>query len=135
METKPFVTNAGGRDREGWDEPAARGSVQWVTLLSGDATPTDTFSAGIAEFAPRGGDLKPHRHSHSEIYHILEGQGAVMIEGVEHRVKAGDTVFIPGDAEHGVVNDGETVLRFFYAFAADRFSDVVYRFPDDSAQS
>ncbi len=128
MATRPFVASAAGKEREGWDDPASRGSVQWVTLLSGDVTPTDTFSGGIAEFAPRGGNLVAHRHSHPEIYHILEGEGVVTIEGVAHRVKAGDTVFIPGDAEHGVVNEGDVTLRFFYAFAADQFSDVVYRF-------
>lgn len=127
---RPFVTNAGGRERDGWDDPAARGSVAWVTLLSGDTTPTDTFSAGVAEFAPNGGDLKPHRHTHPEIYHILQGTGVVTIDGTPHRLNAGDTVFIPGNAEHGVVNDGDELLRFFYVFAADRFSDVVYRFPD-----
>lgn len=128
VEPKPFITSSEGRTREGWDDPAARGSVAWVTLLSGDVTPTDTFCSGVAEFAPRGGDLKPHRHSHAEIYHIIDGQGTVTIDGIPHQVKAGDTVFIPGDAEHGVVNEGDATLRFFYVFAADRFSDVVYRF-------
>ena len=52
------------------------------------------------------------------------------IEGVAHDVKAGDTVFIPGDAEHGVICNGEVLLRPFYCFAADRFSDVDYRFPE-----
>ena len=127
---RPFVTNADGRKRESWDDPAARGDVAWVTLLSGDVTPTDTFCSGIAECAPTGGNLKPHRHTHPEIYHILEGQGVVTIDGEEHRVKAGDTVFIPGDAEHGVENRGADLLRFFYVFAADRFDDVTYRFPD-----
>lgn len=128
---RALVATAGGRDRETWDEPA-RGGVAWVTLLSKDITPTDTFSAGIAEFVPHGGDLKPHRHSHAEIYHILEGAGTVTIEGVDHHVKAGDTVFIPGDAEHGVVNHGDPQLRLFYCFAADRFSDVVYRFAESA---
>lgn len=127
---RPFVTSAQGREREGWENPEARGDVAWVTLLSGDITPTDTFCSGIAEFAPGGGHLKPHRHTHPEIYHILKGQGAVTIDGVEHRVKPGDTVFIPGDAEHGVVNHGDELFRLFYVFAANRFEDVTYRFPD-----
>ena len=37
-------------------------------------------------------------------------------------------IFIPGDAEHAIRNTGDGVLRVFYAFATDRFSDVVYRF-------
>lgn len=123
-----FVTEA-DRSREAWDVEG-RGSVSWFTMLSGDITPTDTFSCGIAEFAPGGGDLAPHRHTHPEIYHILSGRGRVTIDGVPREVSAGMTVFIPGDAEHGVANDSDEVLRLFYVFATDRFSDVVYRFPN-----
>lgn len=124
---EPIVVKSGERKRERWDDPS-KGDVSWFTLLSGDITPTETFSSGIAEFSPRGGRLTPHRHAHPEIYHILEGSGVVTIDGTQHRVEAGDTVFIPGDAEHGVVNEGDAVLRLFYVFATDRFSDVVYRF-------
>lgn len=129
QDIRPLFVTATERERESWDVPG-RGSVSWFTLLSGDITPSDTFSAGIAEFAPGGGDLTPHRHAHPEIYHILSGRGRVTIDGVAREVSAGTTVFIPGDAEHGVVNDADEVLRLFYVFAADRFSDVVYRFPD-----
>lgn len=37
------------------------------------------------------------------------------------------TVFIPGDAEHAVFNEGAEVLRWFYVFP-ERFERVVYRF-------
>lgn len=37
------------------------------------------------------------------------------------------TVFIPGDAEHGVFNDGDEELRWLYVFPG-AFEDVVYRF-------
>ena len=127
---KPFITNAEGRERERWDDPATRGNVECVRLLSGDVTPTSTFSSGIAEFAPHGGHLAPHRHSHPEIYHIIEGQGIVTVDGAPHTLKTGDTLFIPGDAEHGVVNNGATPFRLFYVFAADRFDEVTYKFPE-----
>lgn len=129
MADRPLVTNTSEREREGWDEPA-RGKVSWHTLVSGDITPTSAMSCGIAELEPRTGILKPHRHEPPEIYHILEGQGVLTLKGEERGVKAGDTVFIPGDAEHGIRNEGEAVLRLFYVFAMDRFSDVVYRFPE-----
>jgi len=129
MADKPLVTNAGEREREGWDNPE-RGKVSWYTLVSGDITPTSALSCGIAEFEPRKGVLKPHRHDPAELYHILEGQGILTLEGKERTVKAGDTVFIPGNAEHGIRNEGDAVLRLFYVFPQDRFSDVVYRFPE-----
>jgi quercetin dioxygenase-like cupin family protein len=129
MADKPVVTNASEREREGWDEPG-RGKVSWYTLLSGDITPTSALSCGIAELDARTGILRPHRHTPAELYHILEGEGVLTLEGEERTVRAGDTVFIPGDAEHGIRNESGGVLRFFYVFPQDRFSDVIYRFPD-----
>ncbi|MGC4026368.1 MAG: cupin domain-containing protein [Mesorhizobium sp.] len=129
MADKPLVTNAREREREGWDDPE-RGTVSWYTLVSGDITPTSALSCGIAEFEPRTGILKPHRHDPAELYHILEGRGILTLEGQERVVTAGDTVFIPGNAEHGIRNESDAVLRLFYVFPQDRFSDVVYRFPE-----
>lgn len=129
MADKSVVTNTGERERDGWDEPG-RGKVSWYTLLSGDITPTSSLSCGIAELEPRHGILKPHRHEPAELYHILAGQGVLTLEGDEWLVKAGDTVFIPGDAEHGIRNESDVMLRFFYVFPEDRFSDVVYRFSE-----
>jgi quercetin dioxygenase-like cupin family protein len=124
------ITRAAHRRRETWDDQAARGDVSWVTLLSGDITPTHAMSAGVAEFMPHGGCLKPHRHAQPEIYFILQGTGILSVDGRETIVTAGDTVFIPGDAEHGIRNETDADLRLFYVFPTDSFADIVYRFPD-----
>ena len=55
----------------------------------------------------------------------------IAFHGVKHRLIRAlcDTADRVGrHAEHGVVNEGDAVLRLFYVFATDRFSDVVYRF-------
>jgi oxalate decarboxylase/phosphoglucose isomerase-like protein (cupin superfamily) len=66
----------------------------------------------------------------AEIYHILEGVGEVTIDGVVSKVNAGSTVFIPSDAEHGIVNTGLGDLKWFYVFPTGAFGDVVYRFEE-----
>ena len=71
-----------------------------------------------------------HRHEPAEIYFIIEGKGILTIDGVETEVAAGTTVFIPGNAEHGVRNELDALLRLFYVFPTDAFADVVYRFPE-----
>lgn len=53
------------------------------------------------------------------------------IDGVTSRVRAGSTVFIPSDAEHGIVNTGTVDLRWFYVFPTGSFGDIVYRFKED----
>lgn len=123
-----IIASAKDRPREGWDAPA-RGDATWFTLFSGDLTPTRGMSAGIMELAPGGEGLKLHRHAQPEIYYVAEGVGALMVDGVETMVTAGTAAFIPGNAEHGIRNVAETVLRIFYVFPTDRFSEVIYRFP------
>jgi quercetin dioxygenase-like cupin family protein len=126
QEVRPVVVRTADRPRETWDDPT-RGDISWFTLISGDLTPSNTFSAGIAELEP-GGSLAPHRHAEPEIYCILEGSCTVTIDGTDHGAGVGTVVFIPGNAEHGIHNESSRRTRLFYVFATDRFSDVVYRF-------
>jgi mannose-6-phosphate isomerase-like protein (cupin superfamily) len=113
--------------REEWDDPV-RGELGFQTVFSAGTTPTSGLTAGLAVLSP-GGWLGAHQHRPAEIYHVLEGRGLVLLGGVEHEVRAGSSVFIPGDAEHGIRNTGTSRLRVFYAFTADSFADVQYRFP------
>lgn len=115
------------RDRQitGWNDQ--RGRLTWRTLFSADSTATDCFVTGVAEL-PEDGFLALHRHGQAETYYVLFGEGVVSLGGTEYRVRAGSSVFIPGSTEHGIRNTGTQALRFFYALAADAFTDVVYVF-------
>jgi mannose-6-phosphate isomerase-like protein (cupin superfamily) len=128
-EVQAVVTTTAERPREAWDDPV-RGSVAWYTLFSGDRTPTNAMTAGIAEIVPGGGSLQLHRHEQPEIYYIIKGTGLLVVDGVERTVSAGTAVFIPGNAEHGLRNVSDSELSLFYVFPTDSFSDVVYRFPE-----
>lgn len=117
---------------EGWDD-AIRGKVMWRTLLSADRTPTAQLTLGVTELGPgQPSPFLPHRHAQAEIYYVIEGEGVVQIDGVEHALRAGSSVYIPGDVPHGARNTGRGVLRLLYVFAADSFSDVHYVFPSAS---
>ena len=114
---------------EGWDD-AVRGKVVWRTLLSGDRTPTAQLTLGVTEVGPgQPSPFSPHRHAAAEIYYVLSGEGVVHLDGVEHPLRAGTSVFIPGDTWHGARNTGRETLRLLYVFAADSFGDVQYVFP------
>jgi quercetin dioxygenase-like cupin family protein len=130
--TKTHVVKETSLPLEGWDDPA-RGSCLWRTTISADISPTDSFSTGIAYFAP-GQTLAPHKHSHPEVYFVLEGELEVTIDSVKHCVTPNTTIFIPGFAEHGTLNATSKPARIFYCFATDRFSDVQYQFPSSATQ-
>jgi oxalate decarboxylase/phosphoglucose isomerase-like protein (cupin superfamily) len=53
------------------------------------------------------------------------------IDGRDHYVEGGSSVFVPGNSEHGIVNNGEEQLRWFYVFPTAAFSNIVYRFSDE----
>jgi len=54
------------------------------------------------------------------------------IGGKERNVSAGDTIFIPGNVEHGIrvpADDGQgnaVNMEWFYVYALDGFSQVEY---------
>jgi quercetin dioxygenase-like cupin family protein len=123
------VVHEDGIPVEGWDD-AVRGKVVWRTLLSGDRTPTSQLTLGVTELGPgQPSPFLPHSHAQAEAYYVLSGEGVVHLDGVEHTLRAGSTVFIPGDVWHGARNTGSETLRLLYVFAADSFADVHYVFP------
>ncbi len=124
---RAVVLHEGDLGREDWDDPV-RGRLGFFTVFSAGTTPTGAMTAGVAVLPP-GGWLGAHRHEPAEIYHVLEGQGVVRLDGWDHELGVGSSVFIPGDLEHGIRNAGTASLRFFYTFAVDSFDEVEYHFP------
>jgi quercetin dioxygenase-like cupin family protein len=120
-----FVLEEDDRPVEGWNDE--RGRLTWRPLFSAHSTPTDHLVTGVAELQ-QGGFLALHRHDQAETYYVLAGEGMVTLDGAEHPVHPGSSVFIPGSSEHGIRNTGAQKLRFFYALAADNFTDVEYVF-------
>lgn len=99
--------------------------VSWRTLTSADRTPTRQLTSGVCDIAP-GGALGLHRHPTLELYYFLEGSGIVWLGTKEQPVAPGITISIPADLPHGIRNTGDSVLRLFYVFPADSFSEIVY---------
>jgi quercetin dioxygenase-like cupin family protein len=123
--TLPVLRQEDNVDEVTWDD--ARGRLSFRSLIDGDETATSALTFGITTVAP-GGFLSPHRHAPPEIYYVIAGTGVVTIDGKRYDVSPGSSLFIPGNAEHGIANEGSETLKLLYAFAVDRFSDVTYVF-------
>ena len=55
------------------------------------------------------------RHAHQlqeQIYHVLEGEGCMEIDGKKTIVRKHDVIFIPPGIPHSIVNNGLTDLTF-----------------------
>jgi len=127
---EPYVVHDSAPPLELWNDPV-RGAVTWRTLFSGDRTPTEALTMGVAEVTPGAGQpLRIHRHAHPEAYYILSGHGVLRIDGIDHALSPGTAAFIPGGAPHGARALGDAPLRILYVFAADAFDQIEYSFPE-----
>ena len=127
LRTGAVVINSANVSKATWENPRC-GSISWQTLLSSDITPTNSLVCGVATLEA-GDDFALHHHPEPEVYFGLEGTTTVMVDGKPCFLAPGVAVFIPANAVHGIAAVGGLV-RFFYAFAADTFDDIVYTFPD-----
>ena len=67
----------------------------------------------ISTYQPMG-FVAPHHHRVQEqIYHVVEGQGLIELDGERSVMGPGDVVFIPPGVEHAMYNTGTTDLIFF----------------------
>lgn len=80
------------------------------TILVG---PRDGFPGYLREFTLGPGANTPyHQHDWYHVVYILEGSGAVKIEGSDHPLRQGSVVHAPAGKIHGFFNTGKTTMRF-----------------------
>lgn len=103
----------------------AQAEIYYI-LDCGSSESTDDNSHSIA--GSDGPSSRPS--SSSSVSAAGSGGGAiVVIDGVHHPVEKGSAIFIPGEAEHSVINESPThTLRWLYVFATEKFTNVHYRF-------
>ncbi len=126
MEIRPHVVHEPDAPREAWDDPV-RGRLSFRDVFSAHLTPTHALTTGIAYLEP-GEWLARHRHTPPEVYFVVDGAAVVFLDGVEHVVRPGSSVFVPGDVEHGIHNPYDAPMRFHYVFPVDSWDSVEYRF-------
>jgi mannose-6-phosphate isomerase-like protein (cupin superfamily) len=91
-----------------------RDDITSYLLVSKGTCNAENLAITIVEMEP-GGFQHLHSHEPEQMYYILEGEGLMTVNGEEKPVQAGDCVFFPSFAEHGLKNTGEGVLRYLSA--------------------
>ncbi|MEO0532316.1 MAG: cupin domain-containing protein [Cyanobacteria bacterium P01_A01_bin.123] len=84
-----------------------------VMFRKGDLPHLTNFAQ--ARFAP-GQTATPHSHQDmTEVFFVSAGEGEIRVDGVAHRVAAGDCLAIEAGENHEVINTGpsELVLTYF----------------------
>ena len=120
-----FVKNLDSISNQKWSTTDKYPGVRWKFLIDSNYTKSSGLSLGFAEIDP-GGDLILHYHSPDEIYVVTDGAGTLNKSGELEEIKKGDVVFIAGNEKHALKNNGNEVLKFYWIFPTDSFSEVEY---------
>ena len=103
--------------------PSERSTCGWRHRL---ISREDTNVAAWAHAVDIDG-AKEHFHKiGTELYYVLDGEGVVVLDGVEHPVRVGSLVHIPP----GVVHGAKGRMRVLVVGIPDIADDDLY-FPDD----
>ena len=120
-----FVKNLASVSDQEWLSTEKYPGVRWKFLIDSDFDGSSGLSLGFAQVAP-GGHLTLHYHLPAEIYIVTNGTGILNKSGEHEIVKKGDVVYIAGNAEHALKNNGKETFEFYWIFPTDRFSEVEY---------
>jgi mannose-6-phosphate isomerase-like protein (cupin superfamily) len=96
-----------------WDEaPAHYGGAFSKMLVRPESCGSHNLDYRISVYQPRA-YVAPHRHRIQEqVYHVLDGEGLMEMDGVRTVVRRDDVIFIPPGVEHAIYNTGMVDLRF-----------------------
>ena len=120
-----FVKNLASVLDQEWSSTEKYPGVRWKFLIDADFDGSSSLSLGFAQITP-GGNLTLHYHSPAEIYVVTNGVGILNKSGELETIKKGDVVYIAGNAQHALKNNGKETLEFYWIFPTDQFSEVEY---------
>jgi len=95
-----------------WETPPAHYDAHSKMLVNPNTAQTQRFDQRISSYQPKG-YVAPHRHKVQEqIYHVLDGEGLMELDGERYVVRRHDVIHIPPGVEHAIYNSGLQDLVF-----------------------
>ncbi|MFQ5954642.1 MAG: cupin domain-containing protein [Kiloniellales bacterium] len=101
-----------------WEEPPGHFDGAYSKMLvRPENSDAKLIDYRISSYQPKA-HVAPHRHQVQEqIYHILDGQGLMELDGERRVVHPNDVIFIPPGVEHAIYNTGLQDLVFLVVTA------------------
>lgn len=91
-----------------------RDNITSYLLASKLTCGSDSLAVSVVEMEP-GGVQHIHAHANEQAYYVLSGTGIMTVGEESRRVAAGDCIFIPSGAGHGLVNESGGKLIYVSA--------------------
>ncbi len=105
-----------------WQPVPANGFVE-VHVSRHRHQTVNPFESGIQEVAP-GSSVREHAHDpHEELILVMAGEGVAKIDGAEHPMRPGTTLYLAPTHTHTFTNTGAEPLRFFWVLMPGGLSD------------
>jgi len=110
MERKWFIRNIA---EVAWREfPDHFGGALSKPLVMPETAGSRHIDYRISHYRPMA-HVKLHHHKVQEqVYHVLEGEGLMEIDGASHVVRKHDVIFLPPGVPHSIANSGLVDLVF-----------------------
>ena len=95
----------------GQSTPTDGSILEYVNPVNGG--PVLPTMACYAQLIPAGTRTDAHRHTPSVVYHVVQGEGATVVDGRELNWSEKDTFVVPGWAVHEHVNESQQSAVLF----------------------
>jgi quercetin dioxygenase-like cupin family protein len=85
----------------------------WIEIAPGIRRRTVTSGTSMYQMMAKldTGSLMPeHKHSQEQIVHILEGRMKLIVAGVPHELKGGESFYLASNIPHGVETIDDTMV-------------------------
>jgi quercetin dioxygenase-like cupin family protein len=93
------------------------GGARTIPLVTRKIGSTSMLN-GITEFAPNAA-IPLHTHNCEESVMVLEGDAIAELDGIQHRMGANDTTWVPAGVPHRFINASDTNrMRIFWIYAS-----------------
>jgi mannose-6-phosphate isomerase-like protein (cupin superfamily) len=77
-----------------------------------DFISTKAIQAGIIRLHPGENDTQ-EPHSVDEVYYVIEGNGFIKLDGKDHEIRQGTSIFVPAKADHRFHGNKQDLLIFY----------------------
>ena len=105
-----------------WQPVPANGHIS-VRIAPHQVAMQSPFALGT-QTVPPGCYVREHLHPHhDEVLHFMSGQGKAVIEGEEHRLTPGTTIFIGRNRRHMFINDGTADMQWLWFIQPNGLED------------
>ena len=85
----------------------------WIDIAPGIRRRTITAGSMMYQMIAQldaGSRMPEHRHPQEQIVHILEGRMKLIVAGVPHELKGGESFYLASDVPHGVETIVDTMI-------------------------